>query len=111
MLERVHGYITHQSFCSQSVPTWPPESALRAHLGPLGQSCVSVCRHSSLVCEPALFHRLNSPAVFTSPWGRRCGLQQEPQLFSCAGSDPSDRRLCPCRAHLPGQVALYPDTL
>ncbi|KAM7370909.1 hypothetical protein PAMP_010419 [Pampus punctatissimus] len=49
MLERVHGYITHQSFCGKSVPTWPPESALRAHLGPLGQSCVSVCRHSSLV--------------------------------------------------------------
>ncbi|XP_042253867.1 alpha-1,6-mannosylglycoprotein 6-beta-N-acetylglucosaminyltransferase B-like [Thunnus maccoyii] len=131
MLERVHGYITHQNFCSKSVPTWPPESTLRAHLGPLGQSCVSVCRHSSLVCEPALFHHLNSPAAFTrlglgcssmvqevnhlfpsySPWGRRCGLQQEPLLFSCAGSDPSHRRLCPCRAHLPGQVALHPDIL
>lgn len=44
-----------------------------------------------------------------SPWGRRCGLQQEPLLFSCAGSDPSQRRLCPCRAHVPGQVALCPD--
>ncbi|XP_039991668.1 alpha-1,6-mannosylglycoprotein 6-beta-N-acetylglucosaminyltransferase B-like [Xiphias gladius] len=131
MLERVHGYITHQDFCSKSVPTWPPESALRVHLGPLGQSCVSVCRHSSLVCEPALFHHLNSPSAFTrlglgcssmgqevnhlfpaySPWGRHCGLQQEPLLFSCAGSDPSHRRLCPCRAHLPGQVALCPDCI
>ncbi|XP_069547628.1 alpha-1,6-mannosylglycoprotein 6-beta-N-acetylglucosaminyltransferase B-like [Brachyistius frenatus] len=129
MLERVHGYITHQNFCSRSVPTWPPESALRMHLGPLGQSCVSVCRRSSLLCEPALFHHLNTPAAFTrlrlscssmvqevnhmfpsySPWGRHCGLQQEPLLFSCAGSDPSYRRLCPCRAHLPRQVALCPD--
>ncbi|XP_031699688.1 alpha-1,6-mannosylglycoprotein 6-beta-N-acetylglucosaminyltransferase B-like isoform X1 [Anarrhichthys ocellatus] len=131
MLERVRGYIAHQNFCSTSVPTWPPESALRVHLGPLGQSCVSVCRRSSLVCEPALFHHLNSPAAFArlrigcssmgkevnhlfpsySPWGRLCGLQQEPLLFSCAGSDPSHRRLCPCRAHLPGQVALCPDCL
>ncbi|XP_070847125.1 alpha-1,6-mannosylglycoprotein 6-beta-N-acetylglucosaminyltransferase B-like [Chaetodon trifascialis] len=131
MLERVHGYITHQNFCSKSVPTWPPASTLRVHLGPLGQSCVSVCRRSSHVCEPALFHHLNSPSAFTrlgigcstmvqevnhllpsySPWGRLCGLQQEPLLFSCAGSDPSHRRLCPCRAHLPGQVALCPDCL
>ncbi|XP_060884626.1 alpha-1,6-mannosylglycoprotein 6-beta-N-acetylglucosaminyltransferase B-like [Labrus mixtus] len=131
MLERVHSYITHQNFCTQSAPTWPPESALRIHLGPLGQSCVSVCRQSSHVCEPALFHHLNTPAAFTrlgiscsstgqeanhlfpsySPWGRHCGLQQEPLLFSCAGSDSSHRRLCPCRAHLPGQVALCPDCL
>ncbi|XP_049419527.1 alpha-1,6-mannosylglycoprotein 6-beta-N-acetylglucosaminyltransferase B-like [Epinephelus fuscoguttatus] len=131
MLERVHTYIAHQNFCSKSVPTWPPESTLRVHLGPLGQSCVSVCRRSSLVCEPALFHHLNSPAAFIrlkigcssmeqevnhlfpsySPWGRRCGLQREPLLFSCAGSDPSHRRLCPCRAHVPGQVALCPDCL
>ncbi|XP_026172096.1 alpha-1,6-mannosylglycoprotein 6-beta-N-acetylglucosaminyltransferase B-like [Mastacembelus armatus] len=131
MLERVHGYITHQNFCSKSVPAWPPQRALRIHLGPLGQSCVSVCRRSSLVCEPSFFHHLNSPAAFTrlglgcssmvqevnhlfpaySPWGQHCGLQQEPLLFSCAGSDPSHRRLCPCRAHLPGQVALCPDCL
>uniref|UniRef100_A0A8C5EGJ1 alpha-1,6-mannosyl-glycoprotein 6-beta-N-acetylglucosaminyltransferase n=1 Tax=Gouania willdenowi TaxID=441366 RepID=A0A8C5EGJ1_GOUWI len=117
MLERVHGYITHQSFCSNSVPTWPSEKVLRAHLGPLGQSCVSVCRRSSLLCEPALFHHLNIPQAFIrlglgcsttveeanhlvpsyTPWGRHCGLQQEPLLFSCAGSDPSHRRLCPCR--------------
>uniref|UniRef100_A0A3Q1IY38 alpha-1,6-mannosyl-glycoprotein 6-beta-N-acetylglucosaminyltransferase n=1 Tax=Anabas testudineus TaxID=64144 RepID=A0A3Q1IY38_ANATE len=136
MLERVQAYIRHQwadltGIDLKTVPTWPPESALRLHLGPLGQSCVSVCRRSSLVCEPALFHHLNSPATFTrlglscssmveevnhlfpaySPWGRHCGLQQEPLLFSCAGSDPSQRRLCPCRANLPGQVALCPECL
>uniref|UniRef100_A0A6Q2Y248 alpha-1,6-mannosyl-glycoprotein 6-beta-N-acetylglucosaminyltransferase n=1 Tax=Esox lucius TaxID=8010 RepID=A0A6Q2Y248_ESOLU len=149
MLERVHAYITHQvrivshvkSFISlvllcwasyASFPTWPPESALRVHLGPLGQSCGSVCRRAFLVCEPALFHHLNSPAAFSrlglscasmdqevdnhlfpaySPWGRRCGLQRERLLFSCAGSDPGQRRLCPCRAHQPGQVALCPECI
>ncbi|KAI3365660.1 hypothetical protein L3Q82_010734 [Scortum barcoo] len=71
MLERVHAYITHQNFCSKSVPTWPPESALRVHLGPLGQSCVNVCQRSSHVCEPALFHHLNSPDAFTRERPRR----------------------------------------
>ncbi|XP_057681322.1 alpha-1,6-mannosylglycoprotein 6-beta-N-acetylglucosaminyltransferase B-like [Corythoichthys intestinalis] len=129
MLERVHHYITHQSFCTPSVTTWPPESALRVHMGPLGQSCVSVCARASLVCEPSQFQRLNDPEVFArlsigcssmaqevnhifpayTPWGRHCHLQQEPLLFSCAGSDPSYRRLCPCRTYQPGQVALSPD--
>ncbi|XP_056873665.1 alpha-1,6-mannosylglycoprotein 6-beta-N-acetylglucosaminyltransferase B-like isoform X1 [Takifugu flavidus] len=131
MLERVHAYVTHQNFCSKSVPIWPPQSALRLHLGPLGQSCVDVCQRSSHVCEPALFHHLNSPAAFSrlglgcssmkqgvnhlfpsySPWGRHCSLQQEPLLFSCAGSDPKQRRLCPCRAHIFGQVALCLDCI
>uniref|UniRef100_A0A3Q3ID74 alpha-1,6-mannosyl-glycoprotein 6-beta-N-acetylglucosaminyltransferase n=1 Tax=Monopterus albus TaxID=43700 RepID=A0A3Q3ID74_MONAL len=65
MLERVHAYITHQNFSSKSVPAWPPRSALRVHLGPLGQSCVTVCHRYTLVCEPALFHHVNSPAAFT----------------------------------------------
>lgn len=54
-----------QNFCSTSAPSWPPESVLRIHLGPLGQSCVTVCQRSSHMCEPALFHHLNSPAAFT----------------------------------------------
>lgn len=53
-----------KNFCSKSVLAWPP-SALRGHLGPLGQPCTSVCQRSSLVCEPALFHHLNTPAAFT----------------------------------------------
>ncbi|CAB1312272.1 unnamed protein product [Coregonus sp. 'balchen'] len=130
--ETVRAILRTEDFCSVSFPTWPPESALRIHLGPLGQSCASVCRRASLVCEPALFHHLNNPAAFTrlglscsstdqevdnhlfpaySPWGRRCGLQRERLLFSCAGSDPAHRRLCPCRAHRAGQVALCPDCL
>ncbi|XP_038156877.1 alpha-1,6-mannosylglycoprotein 6-beta-N-acetylglucosaminyltransferase B-like [Cyprinodon tularosa] len=117
MLERVHRYISQQNFCGKSVTMRPPEGVLKVHLGPLGEACVDVCQHSSLMCEPALFHHLNTPDIFTrlglscssmmqeanhlfpsySPWGRLCGLQQEPLLFSCAGSDSSQRRLCPCR--------------
>ncbi|XP_055006293.1 alpha-1,6-mannosylglycoprotein 6-beta-N-acetylglucosaminyltransferase B-like [Boleophthalmus pectinirostris] len=128
MLERLQAYITHQNFCSKSLPTWPPRSVLRVLLSPLGASCADVCRHSSLTCEPALFYYLNSAAAFTSlelncssveaevshlfpaysPWGQQCHLQVEPLLFSCAGSDPSFRRLCPCREYTPGQVALCP---
>ncbi|KAK7919715.1 hypothetical protein WMY93_010999 [Mugilogobius chulae] len=131
MLERLRAYVTHQNFCSSSPPTWPPKSVLRLLLSPLGESCADVCRRSSLTCEPALFHHLNSASTFTSlelncssveaevnhlfpaysPWGRQCHLQQEPLLFSCAGSDPSFRRLCPCRSFTPKQVALCPAVL
>ncbi|MBN3301847.1 MGT5B acetylglucosaminyltransferase, partial [Amia calva] len=37
---------------------------------------------------------------------RLCCLQKETLLFSCAGGGPGLRRLCPCRAYQPGQVAL-----
>ncbi|XP_054913687.1 alpha-1,6-mannosylglycoprotein 6-beta-N-acetylglucosaminyltransferase B-like [Poeciliopsis prolifica] len=118
MLQRMRRYITHQNFCGNSTAAWDPEPVPKVLLGPLGQSCVDVCQRSALTCDPALFHRLNSPDMFTrlglgcssmvqevnhlfpsySPWGRLCGLQQEPLLFSCAGSDSSHRRLCPCRS-------------
>ncbi|KPP61217.1 alpha-1,6-mannosylglycoprotein 6-beta-N-acetylglucosaminyltransferase B-like [Scleropages formosus] len=131
MLERVYAYIAHQDFCSLSVPSWPSEDNLAMRLGPLGQSCVAVCRHTALRCEPALFHHLNHPTAFQklgltcasteqevdhlfpaySPWGRRCSLQQDSLLYSCAGGHPSYRRLCPCRAFQPGQVALCPGCL
>ncbi|XP_023674901.1 alpha-1,6-mannosylglycoprotein 6-beta-N-acetylglucosaminyltransferase B-like [Paramormyrops kingsleyae] len=131
MLERVYAYITHQDFCSTSLPTWPAEGALVVQLAPLGQSCISMCKQTSLVCEPALFHHLNNPAAFKrlgltcasteeevdhlfpaySPWGRRCSLQKDRLLYSCAGAHPSYRRLCPCRAYQPGQVALCPGCL
>uniref|UniRef100_A0A3B5KVU5 alpha-1,6-mannosyl-glycoprotein 6-beta-N-acetylglucosaminyltransferase n=1 Tax=Xiphophorus couchianus TaxID=32473 RepID=A0A3B5KVU5_9TELE len=109
MLERMRRYVTHQNFCGNSTAVWEPEPVLRVLLGPLGQSCVDVCQRSALTCDPALFHRFNTPDTMVqevnhlfpsySPWGRLCGLQQEPLLFSCAGSDSSHRRLCPCRSH------------
>lgn len=40
-----------------------------------------------------------------------CGLQQDPLLFSCAGSSAKYQRLCPCRDYRNGQVALCRDCL
>lgn len=40
-----------------------------------------------------------------------CGLQQDPLLFSCAGSSAKLQRLCPCRDYREGQVALCRDCL
>lgn len=40
-----------------------------------------------------------------------CGLQQDPLLFSCAGSSAKYQRLCPCRDYRIGQVALCRDCL
>ncbi|KAK7939687.1 hypothetical protein WMY93_003013 [Mugilogobius chulae] len=42
---------------------------------------------------------------------KECYLQQDPLLFSCAGSSPKHRRLCPCRDYRRGQVALCADCL
>ncbi|MBN3322109.1 MGT5B acetylglucosaminyltransferase, partial [Atractosteus spatula] len=126
MLERVFAYISHQDFCSDSHPSWPPETALLPRLGSAGKSCTAVCHDASLVCEPALFHLLNNATAFSRMGAncsstsaevnhlfpaynqrrRRCFLQREKLLFSCAGSGSLYRRLCPCRNYQQGQVAL-----
>uniref|UniRef100_A0A8C9R109 alpha-1,6-mannosyl-glycoprotein 6-beta-N-acetylglucosaminyltransferase n=1 Tax=Scleropages formosus TaxID=113540 RepID=A0A8C9R109_SCLFO len=132
MLERVHAYIQHQYtliFCHPSVPappSWPPLSSLQALLSQPGLSCTETCRSIAMVCEPTFFHFINSklnvrcemweveanhifPAV--SREQRRCSLQKEPLLFSCAGLSARHRRLCPCRDARHGQVALCRDCL
>lgn len=45
--------------------------------------------------------------------GRRkhCVFQGDLLLFSCAGSHPAHRRICPCRDYIKGQVALCKDCL
>ncbi|XP_041085156.1 alpha-1,6-mannosylglycoprotein 6-beta-N-acetylglucosaminyltransferase B-like isoform X1 [Polyodon spathula] len=126
MLERVFAYISHQDFCSRSPKPWPPENTLLARLGSLGESCTAVCLQAALVCEPAHFRLLNKPDAFSSlglncsstsvevnhllpaynERAQQCSLQREGLLFSCAGSDNSHKRLCPCRRYQPGQVAL-----
>ncbi|KAK1164946.1 alpha-1,6-mannosylglycoprotein 6-beta-N-acetylglucosaminyltransferase B-like isoform X1 [Acipenser oxyrinchus oxyrinchus] len=126
MLERVFAYISHQDFCSLTPQPWPPENTLLARLGSLGESCTTVCLQAALVCEPAHFQLLNKPDTFSSlglncsstsvevnhllpaynERAQRCSLQREGLLFSCAGSDNSHKRLCPCRRYQPGQVAL-----
>uniref|UniRef100_A0A672F3Y6 alpha-1,6-mannosyl-glycoprotein 6-beta-N-acetylglucosaminyltransferase n=1 Tax=Salarias fasciatus TaxID=181472 RepID=A0A672F3Y6_SALFA len=107
MLERVHAYIQNQV----SVQTTA------------GGSCVDACQSAGLICEPALYRFINIkecegveseinhlfPAF--SAKHAECGLQQDPLLFSCAGSSVKYRRLCPCRDYRVGQVALCRDCL
>uniref|UniRef100_A0AAV2KGB8 alpha-1,6-mannosyl-glycoprotein 6-beta-N-acetylglucosaminyltransferase n=1 Tax=Knipowitschia caucasica TaxID=637954 RepID=A0AAV2KGB8_KNICA len=114
-----------------SAPPWPPLSALRVLASALNQSCVKTCQRAGLVCEPAFYHYINRKETFHSLElacegvetqvnhilpaflleHRECCLQKEPLLFSCAGSSPQHRRLCPCRDYRAGQVALCRDCL
>ncbi|KAL6102684.1 mgat5b [Pungitius sinensis] len=110
---------------------WPPLSALRLLASPEGQSCVRACQTAGLVCEPAFYRFINIREAFSaldlqcdglesemnhlfpafSAEHAECGLQQDPLLFSCAGSSGRYRRLCPCRDYRVGQVALCRDCL
>ncbi|XP_018612632.2 alpha-1,6-mannosylglycoprotein 6-beta-N-acetylglucosaminyltransferase B-like [Scleropages formosus] len=112
-------------------PSWPPLSSLQALLSQPGLSCTETCRSIAMVCEPTFFHFINSKQALSSlnvrceMWEveanhifpavsreqRRCSLQKEPLLFSCAGLSARHRRLCPCRDARHGQVALCRDCL
>uniref|UniRef100_A0A671YU04 alpha-1,6-mannosyl-glycoprotein 6-beta-N-acetylglucosaminyltransferase n=1 Tax=Sparus aurata TaxID=8175 RepID=A0A671YU04_SPAAU len=124
MLERVHAYVQNQV-------AWPPLSALRLLASSEGQSCVTACQSAGLICEPALYRFINIKEAFGgldfqcegvefemnhlfpafSAEHAECGLQQDPLLFSCAGSSAKYQRLCPCRDYRNGQVALCRDCL
>ncbi|XP_055079434.1 alpha-1,6-mannosylglycoprotein 6-beta-N-acetylglucosaminyltransferase B [Periophthalmus magnuspinnatus] len=111
--------------------SWPPLSALRVLASALNQSCVRTCQRAGLVCEPAFYRYINIKEAFHSlnfqcegeeternhllpaflEKHKECYLQQEPLLFSCAGSSPEHLRLCPCRDYRRGQVALCKDCL
>ncbi|XP_029363602.1 alpha-1,6-mannosylglycoprotein 6-beta-N-acetylglucosaminyltransferase B isoform X1 [Echeneis naucrates] len=114
-----------------SFTSWPPLSALRLLASLEGQSCVKACQSAGLICEPALYRFINIKEAFSaldfqcyglesemnhlfpafSPEHAECSLQQEPLLFSCAGSSAKYQRLCPCRDYRVGQVALCSDCL
>lgn len=114
-----------------SLPSWPPLTALRVLASAPNQSCVKRCQDAGLICERAFFHYINVKEAFTTlnfvcegvetelnhllpaaPVSHReCFLQQDPLLFSCAGSSPKYVRLCPCRDYRRGQVALCTDCL
>ncbi|XP_043945186.1 alpha-1,6-mannosylglycoprotein 6-beta-N-acetylglucosaminyltransferase B-like isoform X2 [Protopterus annectens] len=126
MLERVRAYITHQDFCSDPPPTWPPLSTLIRKLGYPNDSCIRTCQRHNMICEPALFYQMNTVQAFNSlgiPCEKtlmegthllpafhinthHCHLQKDDLLFSCAGSEMRYRRLCPCRKFQEGQTAL-----
>ncbi|KAM6905445.1 alpha-1,6-mannosylglycoprotein 6-beta-N-acetylglucosaminyltransferase B isoform 2-T2 [Xenentodon cancila] len=111
--------------------SWPPLPALRLLASLQGQSCVEACQAKGLICEPAFFRFINIKEAFNtldfqcegmesemnhilpafSVEHGECGLQQDPLVFSCAGSSPKYQRLCPCRDYRDGQVALCKDCL
>uniref|UniRef100_S4RE96 alpha-1,6-mannosyl-glycoprotein 6-beta-N-acetylglucosaminyltransferase n=1 Tax=Petromyzon marinus TaxID=7757 RepID=S4RE96_PETMA len=110
---------------------WPPLSALQVKVAQPGQSCKHLCQESQLICEPTYFAHLNKeqdlsrhgvecdsaevqnevfvPALESGR--KKCLLQGDYLLFSCAGSHDTHRRICPCRDYMKGQVALCRDCL
>nr|XP_009508489.1 PREDICTED: alpha-1,6-mannosylglycoprotein 6-beta-N-acetylglucosaminyltransferase A [Phalacrocorax carbo] len=130
MLQRMNAFIERQDFCHGQV-MWPPLSALQVKIAEPGKSCKQVCQESQLICEPSFFQHLNkdkallrhniecltmesvNDILVPSFDGRRkhCVFQGDLLLFSCAGSHPTYRRICPCRDYIKGQVALCKDCL
>ncbi|KAM8934674.1 alpha-1,6-mannosylglycoprotein 6-beta-N-acetylglucosaminyltransferase A [Pelodytes ibericus] len=130
MLQRVNGLIEKQDFCHGQV-MWPPLSALQVKLADPGKSCKQVCQENQLICEPSYFQHLNkdrdlakhgiqclstdtaNDIVAPSIDQRRkhCVLQGDLLLFSCAGQHSTNKRICPCRDYMKGQVALCKDCL
>lgn len=130
MLQRVNAFIENQDFCHGQV-MWPPLSALQVKLAEPGKSCKQVCQENHLICEPSYFQHLNkdkdlakfgihchssdtandivAPSIDEKK--KHCVFQGDLLLFSCAGSHPNHRRVCPCRDYMKGQVALCKDCL
>ncbi|KAG9464033.1 hypothetical protein GDO78_020624 [Eleutherodactylus coqui] len=130
MLQRVNAFIEKQDFCHGQV-MWPPLSALQVKLAESGKSCKQVCQENQLICEPSYFQHLNKdkdlakfgihcqssdtandivvPSIDEKK--KHCIFQGDLLLFSCAGSHPNQRRVCPCRDYMKGQVALCRDCL
>ncbi|KAM5153309.1 alpha-1,6-mannosylglycoprotein 6-beta-N-acetylglucosaminyltransferase A [Mantella aurantiaca] len=130
MLQRVNAFIEKQDFCHGQV-MWPALSALQVKLAETGKSCKQVCQENQLICEPSYFQHLNKdkdlakfniqcqtsdiandivvPSIDENK--KHCVFQGDLLLFSCAGSHPSHKRVCPCRDYMKGQVALCKDCL
>lgn len=130
MLQRVNAFIEKQDFCHGQV-MWPSLSALQVKLAETGKSCKQVCQENRLICEPSYFQHLNKdkdlakfniqcqtsdvandivvPSIDESK--KHCVFQSDLLLFSCAGSHPHHKRVCPCRDYMKGQVALCKDCL
>ncbi|XP_069080776.1 alpha-1,6-mannosylglycoprotein 6-beta-N-acetylglucosaminyltransferase A [Pleurodeles waltl] len=130
MLQRMNSFIENQDFCHGQV-MWPPLSALQVKMAEHGKSCKQVCQENHLICEPSFFQHLNKDKDLLK-FGvecqsvesandivvpsfdekrRHCVFQGDLLLFSCAGSHPSHKRVCPCRDYMKGQVALCKDCL
>ncbi|XP_062972676.1 alpha-1,6-mannosylglycoprotein 6-beta-N-acetylglucosaminyltransferase A [Elgaria multicarinata webbii] len=130
MLQRMNVFIEKQDFCHGQV-MWPPLSALQVKIAATGKSCKQVCQESQLICEPSFFQHLNKDKdllkyniechtvesandILVPSFDEKkkhCVFQGDLLLFSCAGSHPNHKRICPCRDYLKGQVALCKDCL
>ncbi|XP_053109583.1 alpha-1,6-mannosylglycoprotein 6-beta-N-acetylglucosaminyltransferase A [Hemicordylus capensis] len=130
MLQRMNAFIEKQDFCHGQV-MWPPLSALQVKMAGSGKSCKQVCQENQLICEPSFFQHLNKDKdllkyniechtvesandIVVPSYNEKikhCVFQGDLLLFSCAGSHPNHKRICPCRDYLKGQVALCKDCL
>lgn len=130
MLQRMNVFIEKQDFCHGQV-MWPPLNTLQVKIAESGKSCKQICQENQLICEPSFFQHLNKDkdllkyniechTVETAndivvpsfdEKRKRCVFQGDLLLFSCAGSHPNHKRICPCRDYLKGQVALCKDCL
>ncbi|KAL6732338.1 hypothetical protein Aduo_003107 [Ancylostoma duodenale] len=122
MLIRV-SMLVSRDLCSKT-SVWPPPTALQLRFGVPEESCEKACDSSDLICEPSFFPLVNSANVLERPFGcvqgsldnstapyapYNCSLQSNSLMFSCASRPPLGSgvvRICPCRDHLPGQLAL-----
>ncbi|GMT27848.1 hypothetical protein PFISCL1PPCAC_19145, partial [Pristionchus fissidentatus] len=118
MLLRVSIIVDRLNTC-ETMPVWPPPSALRERVGVAGASCESVCSSAGLRCDSALFplvnkkerlvERMKCESIATTPSivaPSKCTLQENSLLFSCSSSLAGTIRLCPCRDFLPDQREL-----
>ncbi|RCN43731.1 hypothetical protein ANCCAN_10295 [Ancylostoma caninum] len=122
MLIRV-SMLVSRDLCSKT-SVWPPSTALQLRLGASEESCEKTCDSADLICEPSFFPLVNSAEVLERLFGcaqgsldnstaphapYNCSLQSDSLMFSCASRPPLGSgvvRICPCRDHLPGQLAI-----
>ncbi|CAB1447529.1 unnamed protein product, partial [Pleuronectes platessa] len=93
---------------SSAYASWPPLSCAAA--SGFAGGPVEAFSALDFQCE-ALETEMNHLLPAFSAEHAECGLQQDPLLFSCAGSGAKYQRLCPCRDYRVGQVALCRDCL
>uniref|UniRef100_UPI00358FC16B alpha-1,6-mannosylglycoprotein 6-beta-N-acetylglucosaminyltransferase A n=1 Tax=Myxine glutinosa TaxID=7769 RepID=UPI00358FC16B len=125
MLQRVNAFLENQDFCHGQLP-WPPLSSMQVLMAKTSESCRQVCQENQLICEPSFYQHLNNSAVLArhgieckstevrnhvfapafDSASKKCTLQGDFLLYSCAGTHSEVRRICPCRDYMKGQVAL-----
>ncbi|XP_013421289.1 alpha-1,6-mannosylglycoprotein 6-beta-N-acetylglucosaminyltransferase A isoform X1 [Lingula anatina] len=126
MLQRVNIFLEKQDFCRVPVESFVPDQAVQTIIADTGKSCKDVCHNRGLICEPSHFTKVNNkdklkqmnvectksqhsgdifyPSLHED--SGTCTFQTDPMLFSCVGSQEGQRRICPCRNYIKGQIAV-----